>query len=150
VRESIIHVFPPPTCISHTVATLMHDYWAVYEPPPPTSLVYAIHPTRFVITISCKGQVRARLHPTRLTTPPTPAFVLQAGTLEPASWSPRTPSLQLRSLAFTRYYFAAKLYCGSPSFLYSPSPLAKPTLLLYYCTTIGHYTPSYRPPFCMP
>ena len=24
---------PPPPCISHTVATLMPDYWAVYEPP---------------------------------------------------------------------------------------------------------------------
>jgi len=33
VHESIIHLVPPPTCISHTVATLMHDYWAVYEPP---------------------------------------------------------------------------------------------------------------------
>ena len=31
--------------------------------------------------------------------------------------------------------------------MYPPTPLAKPTLLQYYCTTIGQYTPSYRPPF---
>ena len=31
-----------------------------------------------------------------------------------------------------------------------PPPLAKPTLLQYYYTTIAQYTPSYRPPFCMP
>jgi len=34
VQESAIRSFPPPTCIGHTVATLMHDDWAVYEPPP--------------------------------------------------------------------------------------------------------------------
>ena len=31
-----------------------------------------------------------------------------------------------------------------------PPPLVKPILLQYYCTTIAQYTPSYRPPFCMP
>jgi len=57
---------------------------------------------------------------------------------------------RLLTLAFTRYCFASKLHCGSLSSLYPPTPLAKPTLLQYYCTTIGQYTPSYRPPFCMP
>jgi len=33
VHESIILSFPPPTCIGHTVATVMYDQWAVYEPP---------------------------------------------------------------------------------------------------------------------
>jgi len=52
--------------------------------------------------------------------------------------------------AFTRYCFASKLYCGSQSSFYCPSPLVKPTLLQYYCTTIAQYTPSHRHPFCMP
>jgi len=30
--------------------------------------------------------------------------------------------------------------------LYCPHPLAKPTLLQYYCATIAQYTPSHRPP----
>ena len=29
VHESTILSFPPPTCIGHTVAMLLHDYWAV-------------------------------------------------------------------------------------------------------------------------
>jgi len=33
VHESIILSFPSPTCIGHTVAIQMHNYWAVYEPP---------------------------------------------------------------------------------------------------------------------
>jgi len=55
VHESNIVMFPPPTCIGQTVALLLHDYWAVYEPPP-TSLLYALHHIILVITISCKGQ----------------------------------------------------------------------------------------------
>ena len=34
--------------------------------------------------------------------------------------------------------------------MYCPHPLAKPTLLQYYCTTTAQYTPSHRPPFHMP
>jgi len=33
VQESTILSFPPPTCIAHTVAILLHDYWAVYDFP---------------------------------------------------------------------------------------------------------------------
>jgi len=32
----------------------------------------------------------------------------------------------------------------------STSPLAMPTLLQYFCTTIAQYTTPSRPPFCMP
>jgi len=29
VHESIVLSFLPPTCIAHTVAILLHDYWAI-------------------------------------------------------------------------------------------------------------------------
>jgi len=41
VHESNILVFPPPTCIGHTVAILLHDFGAVYEPP--SDLPFACH-----------------------------------------------------------------------------------------------------------
>jgi len=34
VHESIVLFFLPPTCIGHPVAILLHDYWAIYTPPP--------------------------------------------------------------------------------------------------------------------
>jgi len=49
-------------------------------------------------------------------------------------------------LAFTRYCFTSKLYCGSPSSVYCPPPHAKPTLLQYYCTTTAQHTPPTDPP----
>jgi len=33
VHASTILSFPPPTCISHLGAILLHDYWAVYDSP---------------------------------------------------------------------------------------------------------------------
>ena len=50
-------------------------------------------------------------------------------------------------LAFTRYCFTSKLYCGSPPSFYCPPPPAKPTLLQYYCTPISQYTLPTDPPF---
>jgi len=32
VHESTVRVFPPPTCIAHPGAILVHDYWTVYDP----------------------------------------------------------------------------------------------------------------------
>jgi len=55
VHESVVLSFFRPAWIVHIVAILMHDYRAVYDPPS-TSLVYAMHHTILVITISCKGQ----------------------------------------------------------------------------------------------
>jgi len=59
VHESTILSFSTSTCIAHPCATPLHDYWAVYDPPPPTSRCYAIHHTRLIITIWCKGQLQA-------------------------------------------------------------------------------------------
>jgi len=56
VHESIVLSFSRPACIAHTVAILLHDYSAIYDPPS-NSLWYAIHHTILVITISCKGQL---------------------------------------------------------------------------------------------
>jgi len=53
---SIVLSFLPPTCISHTVAILVHDYWAADDPPPDPPCVRHIHHTLLAITISCKGQ----------------------------------------------------------------------------------------------
>ena len=55
VHESIGLLVFRPACIAHTVAILLHGYWAIYDPPS-TSLWYVIHHTILVITISCKGQ----------------------------------------------------------------------------------------------
>jgi len=32
-HESTILSFPPPTCIAHPGAILLHDYWTVYDSP---------------------------------------------------------------------------------------------------------------------
>jgi len=45
-----------PICIAHTIAIRLHGYCAIYDPPP-TTLVYAIHHTKSVLAISCKGQM---------------------------------------------------------------------------------------------
>jgi len=55
VWESIIRVLTPPTCTAYPIAILLHDYCVIYDPPP-TPLLYAIHHTILVMTISCKGQ----------------------------------------------------------------------------------------------
>jgi len=52
-------------------------------------------------------------------------------------------------LAFPRYGFTSKLYCGSPSSFCCCPPPAKPTLLQYSCTITAQYTPPHRPPICM-
>jgi len=57
VHESTILSSPAPTCIAHPGAILLRGYWAVYNLPPPTSRVYALHHTLLVITKSCKGQI---------------------------------------------------------------------------------------------
>jgi len=45
------------------------------------------------------------------------------------------------ALAFTRYCFTSKVYCGRQSSFYPPrSPPPKPTLLQYYCTPNAQYT----------
>ena len=57
MHESIVLSFRPPTRIAHThtVAILLHNYWATYDPLS-TSFLYVIHHTILVRTISCKGQ----------------------------------------------------------------------------------------------
>jgi len=55
-KQSSLFVLPPPTCIAHTIAILLHVYCAIYDAPP-APLVYATHHTILVIAISCKGQV---------------------------------------------------------------------------------------------
>ena len=55
MHESIVLSFFRPACIAHTVAILLHGYWAIYDPLS-TSLWYAIHHIILLITMSCKGQ----------------------------------------------------------------------------------------------
>ena len=55
VNESIVISFSRPAYTAHTVAMLLHGYWAIYDPPS-TSPLYAAHHTTLVITISCKRQ----------------------------------------------------------------------------------------------
>jgi len=54
------HLFAaPPTRKAYPIAILLHARCAIYAPPP-TPLLYAIHHTILVITISCIGQVGKR------------------------------------------------------------------------------------------
>ena len=47
------------------------------------------------------------------------------------------------TLAFvTRYCFTSRLLCTNQPSFHSPRPPALPTLVQYYCTTIGQYTTS--------
>ena len=55
VHETSDLLFFRPACIAHIVAILLHDVWAVYDPPS-TSHLYAIHLTRLAMVISCKRQ----------------------------------------------------------------------------------------------
>jgi len=58
-----------------------------------------------------------------------------------------TPPVRLLSLYKTFFYFKALLW-ESIIFI-PPPPLAKPTLLQYYCTTIAQHTPPIRLPLYM-
>jgi len=66
VHESNLLSFLAPPCIPHTVAILLHNDCAVYDPPS-TSIMYAIQHTILVITISCKGQVAGLVGVSRYT-----------------------------------------------------------------------------------
>jgi len=51
---------------------------------------------------------------------------------------PPTSAVPTCALAFRRYCFTSKIYCGSQLSSIAPPPqLAMPTLLQYYCTTIA-------------
>jgi len=54
VHESIVLSCFRFTCITHTAAIPLHDYWAMNDPPL-DPLLYAIHLTILIITILCKG-----------------------------------------------------------------------------------------------
>jgi len=51
------------------------------------------------------------------------------------------------ALAFTRDSFPSKLLCTNQSSCSCPPPLALPTLLQYYCTTLAQYTAPPAPSF---
>jgi len=58
-RALVHHPFIAPSiCIAHTMAMLLHDSCAMYDPHP-TPLVYAIHHIILAVAISCKGQTSA-------------------------------------------------------------------------------------------
>ena len=57
---------------------------------------------------------------------------------------------RVHNLTFTRYCFTSSRLCTSQSSFHSSGPPALLTLLQYYCTAIGQYTPPPRPSFCMP
>jgi len=60
VHESMICLWPPPTCIARTIAIRLHVYRAIYDAPP-TPLLYTIYHTILTMAISCKGQAKERL-----------------------------------------------------------------------------------------
>jgi len=54
MHERIIPFLPLLICVAHTIAILLHDDCAIHDPPP-TPLLKAIHHTKLVSAISCKG-----------------------------------------------------------------------------------------------
>ena len=52
--HSSLYCLAPP-CIAHTIAIQLHDFCALYDPPP-AFVSDAIHHTILVTAISCKGQ----------------------------------------------------------------------------------------------
>jgi len=52
-HRSLIVLLPPPTCIAHAIAILLHGYCTIYDPPP-TPFLFAVHHTLLLVSISCK------------------------------------------------------------------------------------------------
>ena len=107
VQESTIPLLPPPIRITRTIAILLRDVCAIYDLPP-TSLLYAIHHTRLVITMSCKGQA-----------------------------DPRGPCAPLAHLGLYKVMFYFEAVVHESTFLLSPPPTCiahtVAILLRYYC-----------------
>jgi len=53
-------------------------------------------------------------------------------------------------LGLYKTFFTSSSLCTNQSSFYSSGPPELPTLLQYYCTTIGQDKAPPRPPFCMP
>jgi len=138
VHESTIFSFPRPPALP----TLVQYYCTIigqYKPLP-TYCLYAILHTILVMAISCKGQVALwpRANPNRRMEP----VRIPGEELSGFGYVVLKPLQEIvplqRFLVGVNYPFIV------------PSPLVKPTLLQYDCTTIVQYTPPHRPPFCMP
>jgi len=54
-----------------------------------------------------------------------------------------------QQLAYTRYSLTSNCFCTNKSSFHSAGPPALPTLLQFYCTTVGQYTTPPHPPFSM-
>jgi len=69
---------------------------------------------------------------------------IHTGNLSPASRvNPKDGAEEEKAeevLAFTRDSFTSRLLCTNRLSYHSPRPPALPTLVQYYCTTIGQYT----------
>jgi len=117
-----------------------------YTSPPPTSLSYAIHHKRLVITISGKGQMPASLQapsPLQKHYPSLPYTrdcnwqycMVCAAAGGRARGTPGEPAVD-----FYTILFYSKAFVYESNTISSPSPPALVSLLQYYCTNIGQYT----------
>ena len=57
VHERIIHFWPLPICIAHTIAILFQTDCAIHDLTP-GPLLYTLHHPKWVLTITCEGQVK--------------------------------------------------------------------------------------------
>jgi len=81
-------------------------------------------------------------------TPPDPPFICHTpynignDNIVSRQKSETASPIRLRGwdLAFTRYSFTSRFLCTNQPFFHSPRQPALPTLVQYYCTTIGQYT----------
>jgi len=135
-RALLNHPFiPPPTCIAHPGAILLHNYWTVCDFPSDHPL-YGIHHTILVLTILCRGQLATplaylllRTHPTaRLPTnpphrPPPLVYRILATPLSSSLTrnSLHRPPLVYRTMLVERLRAAALLSTGhSPRIVFWP------------------------------
>jgi len=126
-------VYPPLFC-PHCCKTIARPLSNAR--PPPTPLLYALHHTLLVMTISYKGQLLCASSQALRRAPSVPPH---GGCLSPRRYHEPLPVLSPPLLTFTRYSFTFNILCTSQSFVYPPPVL--PTLLQDHCTAINARPP---------
>jgi len=99
------------------------------------------NPPFLSLSICIANTTAIRLHDYRAIYDPLPAPLVCA-----INHSKLVFAISCKGLAFTRYYFTSRLLCTNQLSFHSPRPPTFPTLVQYYCTTIGQYTTPPPPP----
>ena len=146
-NQASFHSPRPPA-----LPTLLQYYCTIlgqYTTPLPTSRLYAIHHTIFVITISCKGQARSQIPEGKVREGLCSHRRLWAETSSCHTSLPYSRDLcqSDRSLPWRLQDIVLLRGLGAQiNHLVIVPPPALPTRLQYYCNTIAQYSTPLRPP----